>query len=371
MEDIKILVSDNASTDNTGRICRNMAARDSRIVYSRNPTNLGITYNTYHTVFAHNSPFMAYAAADLVWKPEFAAKCIETLENNPDALVAYPQCEFIDEDRNTQEIYLDKERFDGDSPSERFMNIVKYLGWNTPLLGIMRYHETYGMYAYMTFIYCDELALDNLFMASVALHGKIIQVPDPLLQREKGDHQTGKAKYGMVGKYRRIAEITNIPDGQGITLPTIEFIANHTKLIATSPLSMEEKDKLVRPTIQALISRYQGWIHFELQRAISLITQGRFRQGWEDDIKDADKEEVDRTRYHHLDFYYVTNLIQKLDYVLTLIPAFPMLHFARAILFNALGRNREAQLALISQLEIMPGHEPSKQFLASLTKKVA
>jgi hypothetical protein len=227
------------------------------------------------------------------------------------------------------------------------------------------------MYTYLNYIFNEDLSGDNIFMACVALNGKIIQVPEPLLQRIKGDHQSGQMGNSMAQKYRRIAEISNFPEGQGISLPVIGFIANHTKLIACSNLSMEEKDNLVRPTIETLLGRYQGWIHFELNRAISLIARGHFRQGWEDDIKDANKEEVDRKRYNHLDFVYVTDLLQKLEYAITLMPRFPSLHFARAVIFNAIGRNKEAQLALIEQLAIQPGHEPAKHFLASLTKKVA
>jgi hypothetical protein len=371
MEDIRILVSDNDSTDSTGRICRNLASRDSRIVYSKNPSNLGAQFNAFHIFYGHNSPYTAYAAADLIWKPEFAAKCVDILDNHPDALIAYPACEFIDEDRNVQEVYYDKESFDGDSPGERFLNIIKHLGWNTPYLGVMRQFETLSIFTWLNYILSDELSLDNLFVACVALNGKIIQIPDPLLQRIKGEHQSGQMKYGMAQKYHRVAETAKVPTGQGISLPVIEFVANHTKLVACSNLSMEEKDNLVRPTIEAILGRYQGWIHFELNRAITLIARGHFRQGWEDDIKDANKEEVDRKRYNHLDFVYVTDLLQKLEYAITLMPRFPSLHFARAVLYNAIGRNKEAQLSLIEQLALQPGHEPAKHFLASLTKKVA
>ena len=41
--DFELLLSDNASTDSTDAICREYAARDGRIRYSRNPTNLGGT----------------------------------------------------------------------------------------------------------------------------------------------------------------------------------------------------------------------------------------------------------------------------------------------------------------------------------------
>lgn len=40
---ITVLVSDDASRDDTERLCRDLAARDARVVYRRQPVNLGLT----------------------------------------------------------------------------------------------------------------------------------------------------------------------------------------------------------------------------------------------------------------------------------------------------------------------------------------
>ena len=39
--DFELIISDNASTDSTGAICSEYAARDSRVRYSRLPQNIG------------------------------------------------------------------------------------------------------------------------------------------------------------------------------------------------------------------------------------------------------------------------------------------------------------------------------------------
>ena len=43
--DWQMIICDNASTDRTGDICRDFAARDSRIRYVRNDENIGLTRN--------------------------------------------------------------------------------------------------------------------------------------------------------------------------------------------------------------------------------------------------------------------------------------------------------------------------------------
>jgi glycosyltransferase involved in cell wall biosynthesis len=44
-ENLEVIISDNASTDNTAEICLEYAARDQRIQYHRNPVNLGVIAN--------------------------------------------------------------------------------------------------------------------------------------------------------------------------------------------------------------------------------------------------------------------------------------------------------------------------------------
>ena len=43
--DFELIISDNASTDRTEEICRDFAARDSRILYLRNSENIGAAKN--------------------------------------------------------------------------------------------------------------------------------------------------------------------------------------------------------------------------------------------------------------------------------------------------------------------------------------
>ena len=50
LDDIELIVSDNASTDNTQEVCERLARADSRIRYSRSETNLGAAVN-FNRVF--------------------------------------------------------------------------------------------------------------------------------------------------------------------------------------------------------------------------------------------------------------------------------------------------------------------------------
>ena len=44
-ENLELVICDNASTDDTEELCRELANQDSRIVYHRNPVNIGLLNN--------------------------------------------------------------------------------------------------------------------------------------------------------------------------------------------------------------------------------------------------------------------------------------------------------------------------------------
>src|SRR5690349_16638091 len=51
--DFELIISDNASTDNTEAICREYAARDPRVRYYRSPQDVGLA-NNYNSLFARS-----------------------------------------------------------------------------------------------------------------------------------------------------------------------------------------------------------------------------------------------------------------------------------------------------------------------------
>lgn len=63
----ELVISDNASTDCTGEICLEYAARDSRIRYVRQKTNLGAVANFRYVLEASKHERFIWAAADDWW----------------------------------------------------------------------------------------------------------------------------------------------------------------------------------------------------------------------------------------------------------------------------------------------------------------
>src|SRR5262245_65331393 len=96
-EDFRIVISDNASTDRTGAICREYAARDPRIEYQRNQTNIGMAANYNLTFGLSRSKYFRWGPADDFCAPELLEEHLRVLESDPSIALVYPQAWFVDE----------------------------------------------------------------------------------------------------------------------------------------------------------------------------------------------------------------------------------------------------------------------------------
>ena len=95
--DFELIISDNASTDGTQEICRQYAARDPRIRYVRNATNLGAAKN-YNRVFElSRSEYFKWSGHDDPLAPQFLERCVEVLDRDPAIVLCFSRNRAINE----------------------------------------------------------------------------------------------------------------------------------------------------------------------------------------------------------------------------------------------------------------------------------
>lgn len=82
--DFELIISDNASTDGTERICREYAALDQRIRYIRQPTNIGAGFNFKFVLDEARSEYFMWAACDDVRSNDFVELNHKFLSENPE-----------------------------------------------------------------------------------------------------------------------------------------------------------------------------------------------------------------------------------------------------------------------------------------------
>jgi len=82
-KNIEIIISDNASTDNTGTIVMKYLDKDTRIQYSRNEVNLGYSGNLNKLIDLAQSEYIAIFHADDIYQPTIIEEQVIFLDNNP------------------------------------------------------------------------------------------------------------------------------------------------------------------------------------------------------------------------------------------------------------------------------------------------
>jgi len=100
--DLEIIISDNASTDPAvERLCREIAGHDKRVVYHRQPLNLGAMGNFTFVLEQATKPFFMWAADDDWIEPNFVANCLDVFHRGGAelALVA-PEAQYETPDGN-------------------------------------------------------------------------------------------------------------------------------------------------------------------------------------------------------------------------------------------------------------------------------
>lgn len=80
----ELIVSDNASTDETVAMCEECAARDRRVKYIRQSRNIGGVANFEFVRAQATGRYFMWAAADDVRSADFLAENVAFLEENPD-----------------------------------------------------------------------------------------------------------------------------------------------------------------------------------------------------------------------------------------------------------------------------------------------
>ena len=232
--DFELIISDNASTDQTQAISQEYAQKDMRIRYQRNERNIGAAPN-YNRVFQQASgEFFKWAAYDDLIAPEFLAKCVEVLEQHPDVILCYPRVKLIDSLGEVRENYDPQPNVCGmKRPSDRFREFILHPHLALQLYGLYRTASLGKTKLHRSFPSSDEVLLSEL-----ALLGRFYELPERLfLNRVHEDQSTMGAQ---TTQRSRVAWIDTSLKGKIVLAHWMYFIAC-LKVIANSKVSAGDK----------------------------------------------------------------------------------------------------------------------------------
>ncbi len=250
-QDFELIICDNASQDNTEQICRSYAAKDGRIRYVPNSTNLGAAKN-YRLAFELSSgEYFRWANCDDLFAPTSLSRCVEVLDREQSTILTYPKTKLIDERGQIISDYEDGLHLQSDRASERFVQLSERLGLVNAIYGLMR-SSILGETALIRNFIGSDMAL----LAELTLYGKFWEIPDFLFYR--------RLHPGASSSYKNIDQLQEFYDPRSkgrIPFTQWKHLGAHFRAVAGAPISVPEKLGVI-----AFLTHKAAWKRSELTR---------------------------------------------------------------------------------------------------------
>lgn len=248
--DLEIVISDNASTDDTAKICAAYAERDSRIRYFRNKSNMGAAPNFNRAFELSRGTYFAWAAYDDVHDHRFLERCVSALDENPDVALSYSTIGFIDQndtpvrfrrgkgdddDGYLRDIYgnpvMEPDKLHiAESPrtEERFADVLQNVNWCLQMFGLIRADVLRH-----TGLQRHYYGADKVLLAEISLAGRYHQVDEVLFTKrihpKMSFYQTTKEKRQWIATTKMHR------------MPQLHMLKDYAIAVSKAPLSFSQR----------------------------------------------------------------------------------------------------------------------------------
>jgi len=230
-QDFELVISDNASTDTTQRICTEYASKDRRVRYYRSDRNRGAAWNHNRVVELARGEFFKWQCHDDYCDSTFLEKCLSVVQNNPSIVLCYPQ--FVRVDERGKRLGIKSSTVQGDSePCGRFRSLIYRRDSCEEIYGlartaVMRKTALIGPYSNS----------DDAFLAELILHGQFYQIHEPLFF-----YRIHPAQSTSLYPNRSTRMAWFEPSAaRRLSLPFLRLFAGYILLIWRSPISWSVK----------------------------------------------------------------------------------------------------------------------------------
>ncbi len=318
-QDFELVISDNGSTDATETICNRYRKADDRIRYSRFSENLGFLKNNWHVYELSRAPFFLWAAHDDMREKSFISKCLAKMKTDPEIAIVYPRTKLLSAQSQFMGIANDHLNTAQENRMERFVHLIWELGMCNAVYGLFRKSMLDKSRNPM---YKNYVGPDNLLLAEMALMGKIVQIEDPLFVRRL-TRNYNQSLESYLGELIQEDDLHNIKDG--ITLPHCRLAYSHLELVNYMLDDGREKNYLMNEVVRCFRNRYGDKMIYEIDRAVNLISAGKFYHTWSgEDLGSGSGEEREV-----FDSFHLGNLVKNLQEALFIYPDLPSLRDVR------------------------------------------
>ena len=261
-KDFELIISDNASTDNTGKICNLYAEKDKRVRYYRNEKNLGGSRN-YNKVFElSNSEYFKWAAHDDIISPTYLERCVEVLDRDPSIVLCYSKMQYIDEKgiilkRN----YIERPNHSAQKTFIRFSDFVLKGTETFEHFGLVR-----SKILRKITLYEGYSLTDNVILAELSLQGRFFEIPEILFFIRS---HTEQCTQKIPDRVEQTIWYDTRKENK-LAFPHWKAIAGHVRSIKNAPLKYDEKIKCYL-VIGNWIKINNNYLRSDLKKAIKKL----------------------------------------------------------------------------------------------------
>lgn len=197
---LELIISDNASTDGTEALCRDAAAADSRIIYHRQPTNVGILNNFIQAMQLARGTYFRWLGDDDWLAPTYVSRCVEEFSSDSSLVLVTTQLNHVRQDGSTHTVVHSDTTFRSADPIERFDKLLSYL-----VDGFLPFDPLYGLFRRTSLLGIKRrnvIREDEVFAAKMALVGPWGHVSEILTRQSIRVRGHGLARYLSVPSWQ-------------------------------------------------------------------------------------------------------------------------------------------------------------------------
>lgn len=181
-KNIEIIISDNASTDDTLNICKELSKERPGVRINSFQENRGAPENFTYVLHEASGKYFMWASGHDLWEKNLISSCVHLLEKSDSFIIAFGSSEWINEHGDQME------RFSGWTDTRGMGDITRFFSifWGNmhPVLGLIRRSTLNEVMPIGSFVGAD-LAL----LAALSLKGHFVHATDTTWKRREFRHE--------------------------------------------------------------------------------------------------------------------------------------------------------------------------------------
>ena len=235
-DDFELIVSDNASTDETSSICRSYQKRDSRIRYFRQTRNIGLAPNHNFVIEQARGELFKSAHHDDLCARVLLERCVDALDQHPEAILANTWTATIDSAGVVTHLVDYTTSTSLPSAPDRFESML-FDGWGDDYGGVVRLDVLRSVAPLNSYHFADRI-----FTTELGLHGSFSIIPEHLQFRRVHAEQAGRSS-----DMRQRCSVLDPRRNDRLWHPAVrlysEYLLGYIRAIRQAPLSSSERRK--------------------------------------------------------------------------------------------------------------------------------